>query len=264
MTAAGVHVRRVGAGEPLVLLHATGSAWGPVVGALAEGYECLAFDLPGFGDSPPLPDDQPPAIERLADSVEEALDELGIGRARIAGNSLGATVALELSRRGRATRLVVIAPFGMGTRRENRRTKRRKLLARRAVPLVRPVAPLLVRSAVGRTVIGFNGYQLARPWRHGAKEMIDTMDRYVRAPGYVATVSEALEYDGSLEEIRCPTTIVWGKRDRVLPPGQAARLGERIPNAETRLLDGCGHVPMSDDAALVARTLLDALADGDP
>jgi pimeloyl-ACP methyl ester carboxylesterase len=257
-----MNVRRRGSGEALVLVHPTANAWAPVLPVLAEHYECITPDLPGFGSSRPLPDGQPPTIERLADAVERALGKLGRDRVRMVGNSLGATVVLELARRDRATRLVAIAPFGMGTRAENRRTKRRKLLARRGVPIVRPLAPLFVRTAVGRTVLGFNGYQLARPWRHEPAQMIETMDAYLRAPGYVSAVSHAVEYDGALEDIRCPTTIVWGEKDRVLPTEQARRFAERIPGADTRLLLGCGHVPMSDDADLVASTILAGLEEG--
>src|SRR5947209_475098 len=49
---------RGGAGEPLVLVHGTGSQWqafGPVLELLEAHRDVIALDLPGFGDSPPLP-----------------------------------------------------------------------------------------------------------------------------------------------------------------------------------------------------------------
>ena len=54
---------RAGAGAPLVLLHGIGSsrhAWEPVIPALAERFDVIAVDLPGFGDSGPLPPEAEP------------------------------------------------------------------------------------------------------------------------------------------------------------------------------------------------------------
>lgn len=92
---------RTGAGAPLVLLHGLGSsrhAWDPVIPALAEQFEVLAIDLPGFGDSEPLPWPVEPTPAALAAAAAGFLDDLGITAPHIAGNSLGGWVALELAR----------------------------------------------------------------------------------------------------------------------------------------------------------------------
>jgi pimeloyl-ACP methyl ester carboxylesterase len=95
---------RTGAGSPMVLLHPLGSdrgVWDPVVPALAEDFDVLAVDLPGFGDSPPLPADVEPSPAALAQAVAGLLDELGIERPAVVGNSVGGWVALELAARRR-------------------------------------------------------------------------------------------------------------------------------------------------------------------
>ena len=74
--------RRSGSGEPLVLLHALGSsrqAWDPVTPALARHFDVIAVDLPGFGESAPLPGEPSPAA--LAAAVAGLLDELGVTNA---------------------------------------------------------------------------------------------------------------------------------------------------------------------------------------
>jgi len=56
--------RRSGSGEPLVLLHPLGSsrqAWDPVAPALARHFDVIAVDMPGFGESAPLPGEPSPA-----------------------------------------------------------------------------------------------------------------------------------------------------------------------------------------------------------
>ena len=55
----------------------------------------------------------------------------------------------------------------------------------------------------------------------------------------------------SASSIDAPATVAWGTRDRLLPYRQAATAPERLPEADHVALPGCGHVPMSDDPALV-------------
>jgi pimeloyl-ACP methyl ester carboxylesterase len=72
---------RTGAGAPLVLLHGMGSsrrAWDPVIPALAGHFDVIAIDLPGFGDSGPLPPEVEPRPAALAAAVAGLLDDLGI------------------------------------------------------------------------------------------------------------------------------------------------------------------------------------------
>jgi pimeloyl-ACP methyl ester carboxylesterase len=59
-----------------------------------------------------------------------------------------------------------------------------------------------------------------------------------------------------------PVTIAWGAKDWLLPPRQARRAKQRLPQAKFVALPGCGHVPMTDDPGLVARVLLDGSAVG--
>ena len=86
-----------------MLVHGIGSrrgVWDPVVDRLAVERDVLAVDLPGFGDSPMLPDGVVPTVQVLADAVAAWWGELGIERPHVAGNSLGGGVALELARKG--------------------------------------------------------------------------------------------------------------------------------------------------------------------
>jgi pimeloyl-ACP methyl ester carboxylesterase len=76
------HVR-AGSGEPLLLLHSLGGSlvqWAPVLDRLAAEREVIAIDLPGFGDSPPLPDGIEPSAANLAAAVLDFHESLGLGR----------------------------------------------------------------------------------------------------------------------------------------------------------------------------------------
>ncbi len=64
-----------------------------------------------------------------------------------------------------------------------------------------------------------------------------------------------------LDGVTCPVLLAWGTRDRILPsPRYSQRLRNMLPNAEWIELPGLGHVPMSDDPELVARTIAEFVA----
>jgi len=83
----------------LLLLHGIGSTrafWDPIV-SLLPGYECVALDVPGFGDAPPI--DAPVTVARLAAAVGEQLDDSTRGPVVVIGHSLGGMIAQELALR---------------------------------------------------------------------------------------------------------------------------------------------------------------------
>jgi pimeloyl-ACP methyl ester carboxylesterase len=107
---------RTGSGAPLLLLHALGSArqaWDPVIPALAEHFEVIAVDLPGQGDSAPLPAHIEPIPAVVAASVAGFLDDLGITAPHVAGNSFGGWVALELAGIHPVASLALLSPAGL-------------------------------------------------------------------------------------------------------------------------------------------------------
>ena len=82
-----------GAGEPLVLIHGVGlrlEAWTAQIEGLSATHRVIALDMPGHGGSAPLPRDAqlPDFVAWLA----QALDDLGLERANLAGHSMGALI----------------------------------------------------------------------------------------------------------------------------------------------------------------------------
>lgn len=107
---------RLGSGDPVVLLHGlTATRRYVVMGSRylpSHGFETVALDARGHGESDPAPDRSAYGYTELTADVEAVLDELGIERAALAGASMGAhtAVAFALSRPERVSALVLITP----------------------------------------------------------------------------------------------------------------------------------------------------------
>jgi pimeloyl-ACP methyl ester carboxylesterase len=249
-----VHFERRGAGEPLVLLHGIGHhwrAWEPVLDLLAPSFDVIALDLPGFGRSPAV-DGLPPGMPGAVMAVSAFLDELGMDRVHVAGNSLGGGIALELAATGRVASATALSPAGFATPAELRRALLTLGGMRAATFLPTPAIRAFYRSGFGRAA-GF-GQLVTRPGRLSVERaMADTL-ALRRGKGFraVARAGRAYAYTG---KPTVPVTVAWAEKDRILPLAQAARARELLPDAEHVVLDGCGHVPMSDDPDLVASVI---------
>jgi len=252
----------MGSGEPLLLVHGLGShykVWQPVMDRLAEEREVIGIDLPGFGDSPPLPDDATPNAEQLTDAVAAFLDDIGCERAHVAGNSLGGWVGLELAKRGRARSVAAIGPAGFGNRRERWFTVESLRSTHRISQLIYGAAPRLLATPLGRKLMMAQTF--GRPERMTAEAAVATVRNFADCPG-VPPALEALRqghFSGG-EQIDVPVTMIWGDREYLLPrrERQAARSVRAVPGARLVWLRGCGHAPMWDDPPAVAQVVLEA------
>jgi pimeloyl-ACP methyl ester carboxylesterase len=252
---------RLGSGEPLVLFHGIlGSErmWRAVLPHLA--YRCDAIAPTALGHSGGAPALKRPArVVDVIDDAERLLDSLGLQTAHLAGNSMGGWVALELARRGRARSVCIFSPAGFwepGTGRPHRAS----VALRRTIRDTRrgrPLLPLLAKSG---------------PFRRWAMQLNAVHGDRLRPADVVGAADDLLEcaiaHDllGTSESIEpfdrapCPTTLVWSARDRVFPVSAISPRARRsLPGARYLVLDDVGHVPMFDDPALVARTIIGSM-----
>ena len=258
-TLAGLDHRHAGSGEPLLLLHGLGSTWRVywrLLSRLEAEREVLGLDLPGFGESAPLPGAEA-SVPALTDAVCATLDEAGWERPLVAGNSMGGWIACELARRGRARGVVAISPAGMHTAREARYSAATMRMGHAQGRLLAPIVPAILSNPVGRTLSLYPYF--GRAWAVDAEDAITTFRYGSNAAAFVPAVDWLFSHRPSgLEEIRCPVTILWGSRDALLPPRQGPRWARAIPGAELRPLPGLGHTPFFDDPGVVTRAILDA------
>jgi pimeloyl-ACP methyl ester carboxylesterase len=248
---------RSGTGPPLVLLHPLGSSsrvWTPVVPALAEHFDVIAVDLPGFGGSEPLPPTQEPSPAVLAAAVCDLLHELGISAPHVVGNSLGGWVALELAGCCPVASLTLLSPAGLWRKdtplycRASLRASR--WLARHASrPLIR-----LVGSKAGRVLV--LGQTHGRPVRMTAAQARQAVIDLGTCPGFDATLRATIRRRYVPRPLDAPVVVAFGSRDRVLLRSQSRHL-ELLPRTTVpAVLPGCGHLPVADDPDAVVAMIM--------
>ena len=243
------HVIRVGAGEPMLLLHGVGhrkEAWDRMLPLLAADFDVAAVDLPGFGGSQPLP--VPQTEQAQAEWCAALMDALGWERAHVVGNSMGGHIAIRLGAMGRALTVTGISPGGMDQGWETTWAKSVLHLVERSAPFAPRLRPLL-RTGLGRRAL--LSVMFGQPGSLAAVDAIDAAE----SPGSATAFGETIDVLGQVETdvtVDVPVTIAWGTRDRLLLPRQAERWLRQLPDARLVKLQGLGHLPMAEDPELVS------------
>lgn len=241
-----VHVVEEGRGRPLVLVHGfpfSLESFRAVRPALAARHRVLAVDLPGFGGS-----DRPPAfaydVMAYAELLSTLLKETGAAPTAAVGHGFGAAVAVAAAVffPGTIERLVLVSPavaarsvswLEQWTIRDGlvgawlwRRVFTRERLARR------------LRADMYRDSKVADDAWLERLWRPLARAGGLEAARRVRVT--LAGLDPIAELPARLS---CPTLIVVGDDDRMLPPDRARALAEEVPGGRLAVVADCGHCP---------------------
>lgn len=254
-TAAGhISILTAGVGKAVILIHGLGATKGsflPTVAALADSFQTIALDLPGFGDSiKPLGAAYHAPF--FARAVVSLLDALGIERAHLIGNSMGGRVALEVGLRypERVGRLVLLAP-SLAWRRERRWAPLVRLL-RPELGLLQ-LAPRWIVEAVLQRLIPVAGSSWVQA---GVDEFLRAyLTARGRAAFYAAARQIYLEephgikgFWTRLKLLEPAALFVWGQQDSLVPIAFAAHVKSTLPAARHLELD-CGHVPQLERPA---------------
>jgi pimeloyl-ACP methyl ester carboxylesterase len=255
---------RAGSGDPLLLLHGIGSTHDDFTALrprLDAEYRVLAPDLPGHGRSGALP--RRPTIAALTDAVAGDLDQLGVDRVHVLGNSIGARVALELAVRHRTRSVVAISPNGLNTPGE--RAYQALLMGGNRVALrsLRPLIPAIARTRLGRAAL-LAGLR-STPWRSSEIEARALGGGFADADAFWQMLWWGIVADlpTGLDRIDCPVVLAQGTADLV-SVGQTPRYLAAIPGARFVPLLGAGHAPQSDTPDAILALVHEATAAGSP
>ncbi|MBJ7337502.1 alpha/beta fold hydrolase [Mycolicibacterium sp.] len=259
---------RGGVGTSVLLLHGLGATWriwSPVLPYLETRHTVLAPTLSGHGGGPLLGPGVAPSIGALADALEAGLDDMGIERAHLVGNSLGGWLAIELARRDRGSSLVLFSPAGAWRSQRSIEVRATAIrLSARGLARLAPRADSVASSRLLRWLV------LAAQVAHPERVPPEQFGAFVRASGSAPAVVPLARtlprrpVDPLSTERNYPVRLVWGGNDRVLPwKGFGAPMWQRLPGAEMAVLPGVGHIPMFDDPAGVARHILEVAGPAD-
>ena len=253
------HYEATGSGPPLILLHGIGmshAAWNAVTPYLCSTCRVIAFDIAGFGLTPPLSKGTDPTVPNLVDGLERAIHDLAIEvPVDIAGNSLGGTMALEAATRGIARSVVAISPAGLWREHPPRHVR----YVFRGLRFMTTNFAGPVKAALW--VSWLREILLALPISTGSSRMPvrdarRAIDDLAGSPAFEETF-EHTRAPFSGRRITVPVTVAFGDRDWILPKGSRCRTG--LPPAHTTWIDEpqWGHVPMWVDPAGVAQLILE-------
>ena len=231
------HLEEAGAGPPVLFIHggtASARLWRPVLPALGPHARCLAPDRLGCG----LSDRSQGGYGRdhLTRSLLALADALGLDRFGVVGQSYGGFWALSLAFAApeRVSRLVLVNAVGGPSTPEER-------VALRARVQDDPGAPEpSVEEQIERTLRAI----FANPSRAPASFRDDLRWQMERAdPAQRGLGLDAIDRMGDerFDRVACPTLVVWGEVDLLLPPEVGQRLAAAIPGARYVGLPGCGH-----------------------
>jgi pimeloyl-ACP methyl ester carboxylesterase len=246
-----VNVIELGSGPPVVFIHGLSGSWQNWLEQLpvfARDHRVIAFDLPGFGASE-MPREKI-TISGYGRFVDALLDELGVSSAAVVGNSMGGFIGIELAIRfpERVERLVLVSAAGLSIqylRNEralavlgalgNRLAAYSGWLASRSDALARrPVARRAIFGIVAHRPDRLPGPLVAEQVRGSGK------------PGFLPALDALTDYPirDRLGEIACPTLIVWGAEDKLVPARDADEFARLIPNSRKVVWPQTGHVAM--------------------
>jgi pimeloyl-ACP methyl ester carboxylesterase len=232
--------------------------WDPVVPGLQEHHRVHVARLAGHADGPRLRAGVAPTAAVLADQLERDLDNAGVHRAHLVGNSLGGWLALELAARGRALSVTALSPaLGWEPTGAHLRSLALKLyFGRQLTVRGTPLLPLLFRFPTGRRV-GLK-IAVAHGNRMSPEAALAFTDDMAECTIWRPLKQWFLTTEHTLGPIDCPVRIAWSEEDALIPlEPYGARFPTLVPHAEMTTLAGVGHVPMYDDPELVIRTVLD-------
>lgn len=232
-TRSGAAYVAAGTGEPLVLVHGVGlrlEAWAAQIDALSAAYRVIALDMPGHGESAPLPE-----TARLPEFVAwlaRVLDDLGLDRVNLAGHSMGALIAggMAAEHPDRLDRVALVCGV-------HRRTpEAAAAVAARAEALRRGD-----RDSSGPLARWF-GSDRSTPAYGLVQHWLDTVDGAGYATAYAAFATGDGLYADVWPGVAQPALFLTGALDANSTPAMARDMAAAAPRGEAVVIEGHGHM----------------------
>ncbi|MFL6798674.1 MAG: alpha/beta fold hydrolase [Xanthobacteraceae bacterium] len=244
-----VEVMRGGSGAPLLFLHGAGGAgiWLPFMEKLAERYDVIVPDHPGYGRS-----DKPAWLDDMSDLAFfylDFIDHLDLDKVHLVGSSLGGWLAAEIAIRStqRLQTLTLLGAAGL------------------YVPEV-PMGDLFLWSPEERVRNLFVDQRLADQ-RLAMPLTDEQVDIALRNELATADLAWHPRFHHPrlrkwLHRIKIPTLIVWGDSDKIFPARYGEEYHRLITHSRLVVLPACGHLPQVERADAFVELFTQFVGDG--
>ena len=228
-----IYVKEEGKGLPLVLIHGflgSSKMWGPQINFFKDHFRVITPDLPGFGKSNKAQSYN--SINKMAKIILKCLEEKNIEKFFLMGHSMGGMIAQEITKLA-GTRIIKLICYGTGpigdipNRFETIDESRKKLK---------------------KNGLEVTAYRIAKTW-FVEEDKSKYFDLCIDAGKFtsIEAADNALiamkNWNGlkNLKDIKNPTLIIWGDKDKAYNFNQVDILNRNISQSELKILNNCSH-----------------------
>ncbi len=264
--------RDAGDGPVLLLIHGmagSSATWRAIIPQLSTKYRVIAPDLLGHGMSAKPRGDY--SLGAFAVFLRDLLDELGVHRATVVGQSLGGGIAMQFTYQHRdyCERLALIGSGGLGPDLSPMLRLLSAPGAELVLPVVAPQSVLNLGNKLGSwlTSAGIQAPRAGQMWQAysslsdpaGRHAFLRTLRSVVDHRGQAVSALNKLHLTAGL-----PVVLIWGDDDRIIPVSHAYAAHDALTGSRLEVLEGIGHFPHVEAPAAVAEILENFIATTTP
>src|ERR1700722_2866398 len=257
--------REAGRGDALLLIHGmagSSATWRAIIPQLSKKYRVIAPDLLGHGMSAKPRGDY--SLGAFAVFLRDLLDELGVHRATVIGQSLGGGIAMQFTYQHRhyCDRLALIGSGGLGPDLSPMLRILSAPGAELVLPVVAPQPVLNIGNKLGSwlTSAGIHSPRAGEIW-NAYSSLSDSQTRQA----FLRTLRSVVDYRGqavsAVNKLHVssglPTLLIWGDQDRIIPVAHGYAAHDAVPGSRLEVLEGVGHFPHVESPTAVVEILDD-------
>jgi 2,6-dioxo-6-phenylhexa-3-enoate hydrolase len=261
-----LHYNEAGSGETVIMIHGGGpgaAGWSNFsrnFEAFAAGYRTILLDCPGFNKSDAVVPDQA-RDEMNAHAVKGLMDELGIEKAHLIGNSMGGATSLSfaLAYPESLGKMILMGAGGGGrslfTPMPMEGIKLLMNLYRNpSLEALKRMIQVFIYdpSLMSDELIEGRYENMMRKPEH----LENFVTSVVKSPGIVT------DFSSRLHEIKTETLVIWGRDDRFVPLDHGLKFVWGLPKADLHVFSKCGHWAQWEHAEKFNRLVLEFLENG--
>ncbi|MCH2021577.1 MAG: alpha/beta hydrolase [Saprospiraceae bacterium] len=246
-----LHYRVTGNGPNLLLVHGVTSSlhtWSGWHKYLSNHFRVISFDVPSFGLTGPNPK-KDYSLEMYMRIIDKLLDHLNVTKAYMAGNSFGGLLTWNyaIHNPDRIIKIALLNPAGINSKRENIKGLGFKVF-------LNPITKFFAHRFTPKLLLSFFLRKVYGDSSKVTAELVTTYHHMLLRKGNREAFSHVLaktllhgrDNCIRIKEVKLPTFIIWGNKDRIIPITHGALFEKLIIGSTLKVYNGVGHVPMEE------------------